>query len=72
MPYIFFTLFVCPERQVLKISKKEKSFHKFSDKEAKFCNLKYFLIIKHFFSFYYIFFYTEQAFVLHFLRPYCS
>ena len=39
-------------------AQKKNVSYTFSDKEAKFCKLKYFLIIlmKHFFSFYNIFF----------------
>ena len=39
-------------------AQKKKVSYTFSDKEAKFCKLKYFLIIlmKHFFSFYNILF----------------
>ena len=39
-----------------------------------FSKLKHFFILttKHFFSFYNIFFYTQQAFVFHFLRDFCN
>ena len=41
---------------------------------SKFSKLKYFLIIiiPYFFSFYNIFFNTQQAFVFHLLRDFCS
>ena len=56
--------------QSLKIKKK---FNTFPFKEAKFCKLRYFFIIikKHLFLFY-VFFYTQQAFVFHFLRDFCN
>ena len=43
-------------------------------KEAKFSKSKYFLkiIMKRFFSFYNILFYTQQGFVFHFLRDFCN
>ena len=46
---------------------RSKRFYTFSYKETKFSKLKYFsiIIIKRFFSFYNIFFYTQQAFVVH-------
>ena len=47
---------------------KSKISYTFSDKETKFSKLKYFpiIILKRFFSFFNIYFYTEQAFVFHF------
>ena len=49
-------------------------FYTFSFKEVKIFKLKYFLIIiiRHFFSFYIIVFYTQQAFVLLHLRDFCN
>ena len=51
---------------------RSKVFYTFSYKEAKIFKLKYFLIIIiwHFFSFYNIFFYTQQAFVFPLLREF--
>ena len=55
-------------------SLKLKYFYTFPYKEAKFSKSKYFciIIIKRFFSFYNIFFYTQQAFVFHLLRDFCN
>ena len=53
---------------------KSKIVNTFSYKDAKFSKLKYFLMImvRHFFSFYIIFLYTQQAFVFHLLRYFCN
>ena len=53
---------------------KSKTSYTFSYKETKFCKLKYFpiIILKRFFSFFNIYFYTEQAFVFHLLRNFCN
>ena len=65
---------------LLGFGKKEKSFYISGGnlqsmkikKKLFFSKLKYFfiIIIKRFFSFYNIFFYTQQAFVFHFLRDF--
>ena len=49
-------------------------FYTFPYRRVKFSNLKYFLIIMlwHFFSFYNIFFYTQQAFVFPLPRDFCN
>ena len=53
---------------------KSKTVCTFPYKDAKFSKLKYFftIIIKCFFSFYNIFFYTQEAFVFHLLRDSCN
>ena len=57
-----------------KHKRKKKVSDTFPCKEAKFCNLKYFLIIliKGFFSFYNIFFYTQPVSFFHLLRDICN
>ena len=53
---------------------KSKTVYTFPYKEAKFSKLKYFftIIIKCFFSFYNIFFHTQEAFFFHLLRDFCN
>ena len=53
---------------------KKRVSYTFPNKEAKFSKLKYFLIIiiKRFFSFYDIFFYTQPVDFLHLLRDFCN
>ena len=53
---------------------KIKKNYTFLYKEAQFSKSKYFLviIIQNFFSFYNIFFYTQQAFAFHLLRDFCN
>ena len=50
---------------------KSKISYTFSCKEPKFLYF-FIIIIKHFFPFYNIFFCTQQAFVFHLLRHFCS
>ena len=69
----YFTFFVCWGRTFqLQVQKKRISYTSLY-KDAKFSGLKYFLIIviKRFFSFYSLFFYTQQATIFHLLRDFC-
>ena len=60
-------------KQFLRDLFKHKHKKSVSYKEAKFSKLKYFhmIIIRHFFSFYHVFFYTQQAFAFHILVDFC-
>ena len=53
---------------------KLKHFYTFPYKKEKLSKLKYFLIviIKHFSSFYNIFFYTQPVYCFHLLRDFCN
>ena len=61
-------LFLCFRKR------KPKKLFIFHAKFSKFSKLKYFLIIiiKHFFSFYNIFFYRQKAFIFHLLKDFCN
>ena len=69
-----FVFFVCLKRCFKMQIQKKKLSYTFSYKEANFSKLKYFVIIivRRFFSFYNIFFHTQQAFLFHLLRDFCN
>ena len=67
--------FLFVERELFKYKhKRKKVSYTVPYKEEKFSKLKCFLIIiiKSFFSFYNIFFYTQQAFIFHLLRDFVT
>ena len=66
--------FLSVERELLNISLEEKSFLCFPYQKVKLSKSKYFLIIimKRFFSFYNVFFYTQEAHIFHLLIGICN
>ena len=72
----FSHIFCLLRKNFSNISKKEKSekSYTFSCKESKFSKVKCFLVImiRHFFSFYNIFFYTSPVQFFHLLRDFCK